>query len=177
MNKQIRLTAICLTAALITCAAVLTVPAQVATGGSYSLDQAVIASGGGQNSAGGNFTLDGAIGQAITGTSSASPLRVNGGFFTPDFLQPTAANVTIEGRIQTGNGAGIRNVLVILAESDGTIRTAKSGTFGTYRFSGVTVGQVVILSVRAKKYNFAQPTRVLSLTGDVTELDFTASEQ
>lgn len=75
--------------------ACLTARAQVATGGSYSLDQSVIASGGGQNSTGGTFSLDGTIGQPLAGVSSAAaPFSVDGGFwqtvFNPGGVQPPA---------------------------------------------------------------------------------------
>ena len=111
MNKQIRLTTICFTAALIFCAvSATTVTAQVATGGSYSLNQAVIAAGGGQNSAGGNFTVDGTIGQAFAGTRSTNaPFSVAGGFWTTDPLAPSAASVSVSGRILAPDGIGLRN--------------------------------------------------------------------
>ena len=178
MNKQIRLTTICFTAALIFCAVATTVTAQVATGGNYTLNQSVIASGGGQNSIGGNFSVDGTIGQAVAGKiSSNSPFVVNGGFFTSNQLTATAANVTIEGRVRTESGAGIRNVQIMLTESDGTIRTVSSGSFGNCRFSGVAAGQIVILSIYAKKFGFDQPTQILNLTEDIAGIEFVAFER
>ena len=173
MNKQIRLTTICFIAALVFCAAATTVTAQVATGGSYTLNQSVIASGGGQNSTGGGFTVDGAIGQALAGTvSTNSPFTVRSGFFTPEVFTPTAAGVSVSGRVRMINGKGIRNVLITLTESDGTTRVTLSGFSGSYRFSEVAAGQTVILNATAKRFTFSQPTQVLSLTGDESGIDF-----
>ena len=178
MNKQIRLTTICFTAALIFCAVATTVTAQVATGGSYTLNQSVIASGGGQNSIGGGFTVDGAIGQALAGAvSTNSPYTLRSGFFTPVPLAPTAAGVNIEGRVRMENGKGIRNVRITLTEADGSLRTTLSGVGGRYIFSDVVVGQTVILNASAKRFNFIQPTQVLSLTEEATGIDFIALEQ
>ncbi len=173
MNKQIRLTTICFTAALIFCAVATTVTAQVATGGSYTLNQSVIASGGGQNSTGGGFTVDGTVGQAAAGTnSSGSPFAVKSGFWTAEVFTPTAAGVSVSGRVRMTNGKGIRNVLITLTESDGTTRTTLSGFSGSYRFSEVAAGQTVILSATAKRFSFSQPTQVLSLTEDESGIDF-----
>lgn len=71
--------------------------AQVATNLPYTLEQSVIASGGGQSSTGGAFSLDGTIGQPITGISSLDNIyTLIGGFWTADFLlSPTAESQTI----------------------------------------------------------------------------------
>ena len=173
MNKQIRLTTICLTAALIFCAVATTVTAQVATGGNYTLDQSSIASGGGQNAAGGNFTVDGTIGQPAAGTRSTnSPFAVAGGFWTADVFAPTAAAVTISGRVLTPNGGGLRNALVTLTDLSGSSRTVLTGTFGYYRFSEVAAGETVIIAIVSKRYHF-QP-QVVTVTEDIEDLNFKA---
>ena len=53
---------------------------------------------------------------------------------------------------------------------------ATTGSFGNYRFDSVPVGAVYTISVLSKKYSFAQPTRVLSVTDELTDVDFTAIE-
>ena len=60
--------------------------AQVASGGNFTLEQSVVAGGGGQSSTGGTFSLDGTIGQAAAGGAlNGSPFAVTSGFwnFTP----------------------------------------------------------------------------------------------
>ena len=173
MNKQIRLTTICLTAALIFCAVATTVTAQVATGGSYTLNQSVIASGGGQNSTGGNFTVDGTIGQTAAGTRSTNaPFSVAGGFWTTDPLAPSAASVSVSGRILAPDGIGLRNARVVLTASSGEIRTAISSSFGYYQFTEVAVGETYIISVVSKRFFFVP--QVISVGEEIQELDLVA---
>jgi hypothetical protein len=93
-----------------------------------------------------------------------------------DFIQiaPTAATVSISGRVTTANGQGISNALLTLTLPDGTQRRAMTSTFGYYRFEGVEVGQVYILEAASRRYAFADPTRILALQEEVTGMDFTA---
>lgn len=176
MNKQIRLTTSCFTAALIFCAVATTVIAQVATGGTYTLNQAVIASGGGQNSAGGNFTVDGTIGQAIAGVRSTnSGFAVAGGFWTANALAPTAAPVSVGGRVLTMDGGGLRNARVTLTDTQGVSRTVLSGKFGAFRFTGVAAGETYIINVGSRRYTF-QP-QIFFAVGDLDDLVFIAVAQ
>lgn len=145
------------------------------SGGNYEIKQSVIASGGGSNSAGGNFTLGGTTGQTNAGTNStASNYSLRGGFWIIDSLSPTAAQVSISGRVLTANGQGIKNISVKLSDAAGAIRLTKTGTFGYFRFDEVEVGQIYILEVTGKKFIFSNPTRVLSVSDEVTNTDFIA---
>jgi len=92
-------------------------------------------------------------------------------------LSPTAAAVTIGGRVMTADGRGIRNVRVSLIEQNGTSRTVLSSAFGYYRFPDVTAGQTVILSASGKRFNFDNPTQILSVNDEMEEINFTASPQ
>ena len=176
MNKQIRLTTICFTAALIFCAVATTVTAQVATGGSYTLNQSVIASGGGQNSAGGNFTLDGTAGQTVVGTRSTNvPFSVAGGFWTAEPLGPSAAMVTISGRTRLADGRGVRNARVVLSAPDGSSRYAISGSFGYFSFGEVETGQTYIISVVSKRFQFT--SQMLAVYEDIVELGLVAEPE
>lgn len=175
MNKQIVGAAI-LSVILIFAAAV---SAQVAQGGNYTLEQAVIASGGGKSTdfTGNGYNITGTIGQPFAGaTSRTLPFTVNGGFWTTPSFAPTAASVIVSGQVRTANGSGIRNVIITLTQSDGTIRTATSTTFGYYQFTGIAVGQTVILNVSSRRFTFAQPTQVLNLIEEATNIDFLAYE-
>lgn len=156
------------------------VNAQVASATPYTLEQSVIAGGGGTSSAGNTFSITGTIGQAVAGTTSTnSPFAVSGGFFTaaPAAIAPTAAGATISGRVRTADGKGIRNVLVTLTEADGTTRTTLSAFSGRYIFADVAAGQTIILSAAGKRFSFSQPMQVLNLTEDVNDIDFIAIEQ
>lgn len=153
--------------------------AQIAAGGSYTLNQSVISGGGGTSTdAGGNYSLTGTLGQAVAGTNStASPFAVRGGFHTPENFAPTAAEATIEGRVRTESGKGIRNVRITLTTSDGAVRTVLSGAFGDYRFAGIAAGQTVILTAAGKRFVFSEPTQILNLDEDMSEIDFIGFEQ
>jgi hypothetical protein len=152
-----------------------TTRAQVSSGGSFRLEQTVIAGGGGSNSTGGNYTVAGTIGQAAAGIRpGASGFNAQNGFWTAAPLAPTAAMVSISGRVVTAAGSGIRNVQVTLLDGSGASRTTLTGSFGYYRFDQITAGQTVILGVQAKRFTFAQPTVALNIAEEMSEIDFVA---
>jgi len=90
---------------------------------------------------------------------------------------PTAANASISGRILTADGSGVRNANVSLVRSNGEVISARTGTFGYYKFEDLEVGQTYILSVNSKRFTFSNPTRIISLNEDLTDADFIADEQ
>ncbi len=147
------------------------------TGGNFAITQSVIASGGGQNSAGGTFAVDGTIGQSGAGGAIGNtPFAVTSGFWNFSPLAPTAANVSVSGRIMTPNGSGIRNVRVTLTAPDGQTRTALTGTFGYYRFEEVAVGETYIISIFSKRFTFSRPTQVVAVFEAVADINFISDE-
>ena len=148
------------------------------TGGTFAITQSVIAGGGGQNSAGGVFSVDGTIGQTVAGNAVRnSPFAVTSGFWNFTAMAPTAANVNLGGQVRTVNGNGIRNVVVVITNPNGTIRTTQTGTFGYFKFENVEVGGTYIISVSAKRYTFAQPTIVRSVQEEIADLEFVANDR
>lgn len=87
-------------------------------------------------------------------------------------LAPTAASVSISGRVTTPEGRGLRGARVTLTDSQGNTRTAMTTTFGYYRFEDVSAGETVVISVSSKQYLFAP--QVVSVMEDLNELNFTA---
>jgi YVTN family beta-propeller protein len=88
-------------------------------------------------------------------------------------LAPTAANAQICGRVTTANGRAIGNVTLVI--EGGTLserKFARTNAFGYYRFQDLEVGQTYIINVAAKRYTFANPTRVITLNEDLTDEDF-----
>lgn len=149
--------------------------AQVASGGNFTLEQSVIAGGGGQDSTGGAFSLDGTIGQSVAGNAATgSPFSVTGGFwnFTP--LAPTAARVAVGGRVVTANGIGIDNVQIILTDQNGAVRTTRTSLSGNYKFDDVEVGETYIISVSARRFTFSQPIQVVAVFDKIGNIDFIA---
>jgi hypothetical protein len=89
---------------------------------------------------------------------------------------PTAANVSLQGRVMLQAGNGIRNVRVTLTEQDGTQHYATTGSFGYFRFDDLRAGQTVVVSVAAKRYTFSQPDRIVALEDNLTDFDFIADQ-
>ncbi|MBC7901072.1 MAG: carboxypeptidase regulatory-like domain-containing protein [Saprospiraceae bacterium] len=147
---------------------------QIGTGGGFTLEQSVIASGGGAAS-GGNFQITGTAGQSIAGTHSAGPANgLHGGFWNGPPPSPTAAVVSVSGRVTTANGRGIKNARLTLFDSSGLSHSVLSGSFGYYSFAGIDAGQTVIVNVVTKRYEFLEPSRIVNLTASIGGLDFTS---
>ena len=88
------------------------------------------------------------------------------------FLGPTAANVSVAGKVQISNGRGISRAVVTITDVGGQTRYARTNQFGYFHFEDVGVGETYIFDARAKGYTFA--TQVLSIDEDIKGLNFTA---
>jgi hypothetical protein len=153
--------------------------ANAQSGGTFNVRQSVVASGGGTSGDATNnvFKIEGTSGQVAAGTQiSGGNFDIRGGFWTPAPLAPTAANVTIGGRVLTAGGFGIRNARVTLTEADGTTRAALTGAFGYYRFEEIEVGQTVVISITSKRFVFSQPTQILNVTEEANEVNFVSDK-
>jgi CSLREA domain-containing protein len=94
------------------------------------------------------------------------------------FLAPTSAEASLSGRVTTANGSGIRNAIVKLMGGRLTEpRYVATGSFGTYAFDGLAAGETYVIQVSAKRFRFAQPSRIFTLQDNVTDMDFTANPQ
>ena len=148
--------------------------AQVAAGGGFTLEKSVVATGGGA-SANGALAVAGTSGQpAAKPNSSSPPFSQAAGFWTPDALAPTAAGVTVEGRVTTADGRGIRNARVTMTGADGFSRSVVTGSFGYFRLTEVPSGDIYLLGVSARRFTFSAPTQVISVVDNVTGLTFVA---
>lgn len=85
-------------------------------------------------------------------------------------LAPTAAGVTVAGRVATMEGMGLRNAVVSLTDGDGRTVSTRTGSFGYYRFEGIRAGQAVVITVFSRHYQFAP--RVLTINDDLADVDF-----
>ena len=88
-------------------------------------------------------------------------------------LAPTAASVSISGRVSNGK-RGVSRAVVHITDQNGNIRTARTNMFGYYRFDDVEVGQTLIVNVFHKRYQFN--TQVVSPNETLTNLNFTAQD-
>lgn len=91
-------------------------------------------------------------------------------------LGPTSSDVSISGRVLDSAGRGIRNVNVYLTDQQGRVYSVTTGSFGYYQFAGIATGQICVVSVAAKRFNFSEPARVMSVNNDTTGVDFVANE-
>lgn len=143
------------------------------TGGQFAVTQSVIANGGAQSN-GGNFGVVGTTAQANAGTDSGGgQFAVKGGFWQP-FFAPTAAQVSVGGRVLTANGLGIRNARVTMTNQNGQTQIALTSTFGYFRFEEVPVGEPYIFTVHSKRFTFSNPTFVLMVNENIGDIVFTA---
>ncbi|MBS1797172.1 MAG: carboxypeptidase regulatory-like domain-containing protein [Acidobacteria bacterium] len=142
------------------------------SGGAYELTQTVL--GSGAASSGGAFSLENTAAQPVAGPLQNGNFALYAGFWTPNAFAPTAATVTISGRVADG-GAGIRNVIVTLTDAAGTVRTTKTGAFGSYRFDDVRAGEIYVLTITSRRFVFSEPTRVLQVDADLAGIDFIVS--
>lgn len=85
----------------------------------------------------------------------------------------TAASVSVSGRVVSGK-SGISRAIVSVINSDGSVRTAKTNSFGYYSFENVLAGDTYIFTATAKSYSFSP--QVISINDAVENLNFTAIE-
>lgn len=165
------------TTAMIIALCIAIVDGQIAGNPPFTLNQSVIASGGGTSTGAGNvYKIEGTIGQPVAGTNSTnSPFSVRGGFFTPAPFGTTAAMVRVGGRILTADGSGISKVAVTMTSGSGSLRTVLSSSFGYFAFDDVSVGEVYIISVNVKQFQFSQNAHVIFVSEDISDIDFIAN--
>lgn len=141
------------------------------SGGSFEITQSVVASNGGQFAVGGAFTLDGAIGQPAAGNALVGqPFAVTSGFWNFAPLAPTAAMVTVSGRVRNAEGTGIPMAIIIVQNLSGTFRSTRTNSFGYYTFTDLEVGQTYIFSVQNKESIFAP--QVVHILDNLVNFDF-----
>lgn len=84
---------------------------------------------------------------------------------------PTAANVSVSGRVLTPEGFGLRNAIVTLTDQRGNTRSVRTGTFGYFRLEGVSVGETYVVGVSSKQYQFTP--QVIAVSDEITDLILT----
>lgn len=90
-------------------------------------------------------------------------------------LGPSAARVTLGGRIVSANGVGLAGVRVILeGNSLEEPRVAISSSFGYFSFDGVEAGEGYILQVENGRRRFRNQSRFIMLNDELTDVDFVA---
>lgn len=91
------------------------------------------------------------------------------GVFQIPILAPTAASVTVAGRVSFSNGFGLGNAVVTLTNSNGDPRTTQTSSFGYFKFEDVEVGETYTVTVRHKRYSFTP--QVITVIDNVEDLN------
>jgi hypothetical protein len=84
--------------------------------------------------------------------------------------------VSISGGVFTSSGQPIRSAVVTI--SGGNLPApveAVTGNFGTYGFTGLQAGEVYTIKVSAKRYRFSPSQQMVTPTGNVANVNFTAN--
>jgi hypothetical protein len=87
-------------------------------------------------------------------------------------LTPTAAPVSLGGRVTNAAGYGLSQVLVGITDMQGVSRFVLSNQFGYYRFDGLASGGTYTIQASAKRYRFTP--QAITLNGSLADFDITA---
>ena len=106
-------------------------------------------------------------------TLSPTASNQGAGLLIANFLAPTAAGASVSGRVFANEFRGLQNAIVALTDPHGRAFSARTTSMGYFLFEGIPAGETYFLTVRAKGYAFSP--RVVSVMGDLTEVDIFAS--
>ncbi|MBK9216366.1 MAG: carboxypeptidase regulatory-like domain-containing protein [Chloracidobacterium sp.] len=92
-----------------------------------------------------------------------------------EFFATTAAQASISGRVMTADGRPIRNATVTVTGNGlSEPRVVQTGSFGYYSFDGLATGETYVVTVSQRRFIFQTPSRVVTLTDNIADLDFIA---
>ncbi len=89
-------------------------------------------------------------------------------------LVPSAAGVTIGGRVTTPDGQPVYGARIMMSDIEGNIRTAMTNSFGFYQFEDVVAGETYVFSGSAKRYSLVTKYTLYTAEEDFSDLDFVA---
>jgi CSLREA domain-containing protein len=92
------------------------------------------------------------------------------GAFEMQALAPTAASVSVSGRV-LADGVGVYGAVVTMTDAFGVTRSARTNPFGYYSFTEVPAGATYIFNVFSKQYSFSP--QVVTVFDEMTDLNFT----
>lgn len=123
-----------------------------------------------------NFNITSAPGATIASVASCgvAPITISTYTILNDDFAPTSANVSILGRAVTPDGSPVANARVVLMDAQGNNRTALSSSFGYFSFEEVQAGETYVLTVSARRYQFAP--QVVTVNEEISDLVIAAIE-
>ena len=105
--------------------------------------------------------------------SAFAPGTVAGGWGI-EVIAPSAAALSLSGKVTDASGRGIRSVEVMLEGGClPTPRYTTTGSLGHYGFDTLSPGTYQV-TVNAKRYSFMVPSRTITMVDSVSDADFVA---
>ena len=89
-----------------------------------------------------------------------------------NILAPTAASVSVSGRVLAANGAGISKARVSMTDQNGAARVVLTNQFGYYQFEQVPAGASYLVNVEHKNYQFT--SRIITVLEETGGVNFVA---
>lgn len=94
-------------------------------------------------------------------------------FALAENLVPTAANVSVGGRVMA-EGRGVVRATVTLTDANGVLRSVQTNAFGYYRFDDIAVGQTYTIGARHKQFTFSP--QIIAVNDELSEVNFWAEK-
>lgn len=149
-----------------------TVAVKAQSGGDFAIKKGGITSGGGvaADSPNSPFAVYGLIGQPVAGPAARNgAIGVSSGMLSGNVL-PTAAGVSVSGRVMTPEGRGLLNAVITITGPDGATRNTMTSGRGNFQFNDVAVGETYVISVRSRRFSFTP--QAISITDNLMGIDF-----
>ena len=93
---------------------------------------------------------------------------------TPTPTPTPPAFATVDGKVLTSAGRGLRNAAVSITDSQGVVLTATTSSFGFFSFPNVATGETYTFRVTSRLYRFTAQT--VQVNGNLTLPDFVGLE-
>lgn len=115
----------------------------------------------------GTPTESGLFDFSITATDGSDSTTTD---YRLQILEPSAAAISISGRVYGSDGFGLNKAVVQLIDKNGSVRQSNTSAFGYFQFENVQAGESYVISVTSKRYFFA--SRTITVYGELTDVDF-----
>lgn len=93
-------------------------------------------------------------------------------FVVAEILSPSA-NVSVGGQVLASSG-GISRARVSITNQNDEIRETQTNSFGYFRFDEIAAGEVYVIRVRHKRFQFINETQIVVVADEITDLSFIA---
>lgn len=91
-------------------------------------------------------------------------------------VAPTAASVSVGGRVLTSDGRAIAGARISISGINGAVRTLNTNAFGYYLFEGLRAGETYTIEAASKRSIFDPASIVLRVDNDLAGVDFIGIE-